>query len=370
MDDSTRQIMVHVGIQPFRMAVHEGRKTLYVANSGEKTISVIEYGNVSPLKSVSIKLEGQPHSIAIAKVAAQNVVPPENRAWVAYVVGTWPAWKGFIAQFDTSTNQIVGAAIPIPERAHPPALVDMVWNQDNGFLYVCDKFNDVVLVIEGHEIIKTLHLHEAANVMKLARSRISHRLYTANSGRQDVTSIDTWSNAIDGTIGFLADDDENSERFVPRGVNSVAVDSGHISSPGTQSQNLYAVHAPYAPSFPLAAFSPEDVARSPRSGASRIQIIHTDQNKVVQYVDFGEGSLQALAIDGRRGLLYAGGAMVLGAPLGKTLCRLNTVTNLPLDPLTVDGIKEITDIAVDEVSGTVFVSDIFSNAVVIVYPPN
>jgi len=144
---------IPVGNLPIAVAFDSNNGGLYVANNFDKTISVIS-GQTNTEIGSRILVGNPPWAIAF------DPVQPHHLFGSLYVINSNYASDNTVSVISGQTNTVIGT--PIPVGIYPDSIA---FDSANGNLYVANTGSDTISVISGqtNKVIRTIVLGGAAN---------------------------------------------------------------------------------------------------------------------------------------------------------------------------------------------------------------
>jgi YVTN family beta-propeller protein len=211
---------VGVGVSPAQMALSPDRKSLYIANTGSNTVSVLNTKTDTIGRTIALPPRSRPIDVAVnpdgrylyAADGGSNrvsVVDTRAKRVVKSVrVGTQPlsvavapdgrtvyaanSGSGDVSVIDAMTNRVVRS---IPTGRFPSGVAI---TPDGAFLYVTNQLSGVTVVNAGNgSVAATLR---APSPFSVAMSPTGDRAYVAGLGPGTVTAIDTATHRVSSTV--------------------------------------------------------------------------------------------------------------------------------------------------------------------------
>ena len=222
IDGATHQVVatVRVGVSPAHMAVSPDRKSVYIANTGSNTVSVLNTGNDTIARAIALPPRSKPVDVAAnpngrylytADGGSNRVSVIDTRAnrVVASVrVGTQPlsvaaapdgkavyaanSGSGDVSVIDARTNRVVRA---IPTGRFPSGVAVA---PDGASLYVTNELSGVTVINVGSGTVAA-RLREPSP-FSVAMSPNGDRAYVTGLGPGRVTAIDTVTHRVSSTV--------------------------------------------------------------------------------------------------------------------------------------------------------------------------
>ena len=183
---STVTDTVTVGTSPWSVAVSPDGATVYVANDGDNSVSVIEAATNTLVDTISVG--GRPHSVAVS--------PDGTRVYVANFAG------GTVSVIDAATNTVVDTIRldsypPLHPTSYPSSVAV---SPDGTMVYVANDSGSSVSVIDTatNTVVDTVRFK--ASPGSVAVSPDGATVYTANAVGNTVSVIDAATNTVVDTI--------------------------------------------------------------------------------------------------------------------------------------------------------------------------
>jgi YVTN family beta-propeller protein len=222
IDGATHKIVatVRVGVSPAQMAVSPDRKSVYIANTGSNTVSVLNTENNTVAKTIALPRGSRPIGVAVspsgrylytADGGANRVSVLDTRAGrvVASVrVGTQPlsvatapdgktvyaanSGSGDVSVIDARTNRVVRT---IPTGRFPSGVAV---TPDGASLYVTNELAGVTVINAGNGTVAA-RLPEPSP-FSVAMRPSGDRAYVTSLGPGRVTAIDTRTHRVSTTV--------------------------------------------------------------------------------------------------------------------------------------------------------------------------
>jgi YVTN family beta-propeller protein len=222
IDGATLKIVatVRVGVSPAQIAVSPDRKSVYIANTGSNTVSVLNTDNNTIARTIALPPRSRPVDLAAnpngrylytADGGSNRVSVLDTRAMrvVASVrVGTQPlsvaatpdgntvyvanSGSGDVSVIDTRTNRVVRA---IPTGRFPSAVAV---TPDGASLYVTNELSGVTIIDAGNGTVAA-RLPQPSP-FSVAISPNGERAYVTGLGPGTITAIDTPTHRVAATL--------------------------------------------------------------------------------------------------------------------------------------------------------------------------
>jgi YVTN family beta-propeller protein len=199
---------ITVGKSPDSVAVDSGAKIVYVTNSGDDTVSVIDAA--SNAVKTSVKVGKKPEGIAIDSQAKKAVVTNNGD-------------DGSVSIIDTVSNAVVGAPIKVGKSPEAVAV-----DPASHTAYVGNEGDASVSVIDTAAGTVTATVPVGKKPDGVAADLATHSVYVANAEDNSVSVIDMVSRQVAATIPVGRGPDEvqlvNGSAYVTTaGDNSLSV---------------------------------------------------------------------------------------------------------------------------------------------------
>jgi YVTN family beta-propeller protein len=222
IDGATRKVVatVRVGVSPAQMAVSPDHKSIYIANTGSDTVSVVSTAHNTIAKTIALPRGSRPMGVALnpngrylytADGGSNRVSVLDTRAGrvVASVrVGTQPLsialapngkWvyaansgSGDVSVIDARTNRAVRA---IPTGRFPSGVAV---TPDGASVYVTNELSGITVINAGTGTVEA-KLREPSP-FSVAMSPNRDRAYVTSLGQGRVTAIDTVTHRVSSTV--------------------------------------------------------------------------------------------------------------------------------------------------------------------------
>ncbi|HEY3669307.1 MAG TPA: beta-propeller fold lactonase family protein [Acidimicrobiia bacterium] len=222
IDGATHKMVatVRVGVSPAQMAVSPDRKSVYIANTGSDTVSVLNTDDNTIARTIALPPRSRPIDVAvnpngrylyIADGGSNRVAVLDARAErvVASVrVGTQPlsvaaapdgktvyaanSGSGDVSVINARTNRVVRA---IPTGRFPSRVAV---TPDGASLYVTNQLSGVTVINAGNGRIAA-RLREPSP-FSVAISANGDRAYVTSLGPGRITAIDTGTHRVSSTV--------------------------------------------------------------------------------------------------------------------------------------------------------------------------
>jgi YVTN family beta-propeller protein len=222
IDGATHKIVatVRVGVSPAQMAVSPDRKSVYIANTGSDTVSVLNTDNDTIARTIALPRGSRPVDVAVnpngrylytADGGSNRVSVLDTRTArvVGSVrVGTQPlsvaaardgktvyaanSGSGDVSVIDARTNRAVRA---IPTGRFPSGVTV---TPDGASLYVTNELSGVTVINAGNGTVEA-RLREPSP-FSVAMSPNGDRAYVTSLGPGRVTAIDTGTHRVSSTV--------------------------------------------------------------------------------------------------------------------------------------------------------------------------
>jgi YVTN family beta-propeller protein len=221
IDGATHKVVatVPVGVSPAHMAVSADRRSLYIANTGSDTVSVLNTDNNNVAKTIALPRESRPLGVAVspsgrylytADGGANRVSVLDTQAGrvvTSVRVGTQPlsvavapdgkavysanSGSGNVSVINARTNRVVRA---IPTGRFPSGIAV---TRDGASVYVTDELSGVTVINAANGTIRArLRLPSPFSV---TMSPDGGRAYVTGLGPGTLTAIDTGTARVHST---------------------------------------------------------------------------------------------------------------------------------------------------------------------------
>ena len=189
IDTTTNKVIatISVGIDPEGIALNPAINRAYVANTGSNTVSVIDTITNSLFDIDSVTDGVQSINVSIFPDTVE-VNPATNRAYVTNEDG------GIVSVIDTTTNKVIGSILAgeIP--------IDSAVDPTTNRLYVADFDSHTVFVIDTTTNTVIDNIAVGRNPFTVEAIPATNRVYAVNQGSDTVSVIDTTTNKVIDTI--------------------------------------------------------------------------------------------------------------------------------------------------------------------------
>jgi YVTN family beta-propeller protein len=222
IDGATHKIVatVRVGVSPAQMAVSPDRKSVYIANTGSNTVSVLNTDNDTITRTIALPPRSRPIDVAVNPNGRYlytadggsnrvSVLDTRTKRVVASVrVGTQPlsvatapdgktvyaanSGSGDVSVIDARTNRVVRA---IPTGRFPSGVAV---TPDGASVYVTNELSGVTVINAGNGTVAA-RLREPSP-FSVAMSPNGNRAYVTGLGPGTVTAIDTGTHRVSSTV--------------------------------------------------------------------------------------------------------------------------------------------------------------------------
>jgi YVTN family beta-propeller protein len=211
---------VRVGVSPAQMAVSPDRKSVYIANTGSDTVSVLNTGTNTVARTISLPRRSSPVDVALSPSGRflytadgganrVSVLDTRSRRVVASVrVGTQPlslavapdgktvyaanSGSGDVSVIDARTNRVLRA---ISTGRFPSGVAV---TPDGASVYVTNELSGVTVIDAGDGTVRA-RLREPSP-FSVAMSPNGDRAYVASLGPGTLTVIDTGTHRVRSTV--------------------------------------------------------------------------------------------------------------------------------------------------------------------------
>ena len=222
IDGATRKILatVRVGVSPAQMAVSADRRSVFIANTGSNTVSVLNTNNNTVAKTIALPRASRPIGVALSPsgrylYAADGgtdrisvIDTGSGRVVRSVLVGTQPlgvavapdgktvysanSGSGDVSVVDTRTNRLVRA---IPTGRFPTGVAV---TRDGASVYATDELSGVTVINAGNRTVQARLPSPSA--FSVTMSPKGDRAYVTGLGPGTLTAIDTGTNRIRSTV--------------------------------------------------------------------------------------------------------------------------------------------------------------------------
>jgi YVTN family beta-propeller protein len=222
IDGTTHKIVatVRVGVSPAQMAVSSDRRSVYIANTGSSTVSVLNTSDNTVAKTIALPRRSRPVGVAVspggrhlytADGGANRVSVLDTRSGrvaASVPVGTQPldvavapdgktvyaanSGSGDVSVIDARTNRVARA---IPTGRFPSGVAV---TPDGASLYVTNELSGVTVINAGNGTVQA-RLREPSP-FSVTISPNGHRAYIASLGPGRITAIDTSTHRVSSTV--------------------------------------------------------------------------------------------------------------------------------------------------------------------------
>ena len=222
IDGGTHKIVatVRVGISPAQMAVSPDRKSVYIANTGSDTVSVLNTADNTVARTIALPHRSRPIGVALNPNGRYlytadggsnrvSVVDTRTKRVVASVrVGTQPlsvavapdgetvyaanSGSGDVSVIDARSNRVVRA---IPTGRFPSGVAV---TPDGASVYVTNELSGVTVLNAGNGTVQA-RLREPSP-FSVAMSPNGDRAYVTGLGPGRLTAIDTGTHRVPSTV--------------------------------------------------------------------------------------------------------------------------------------------------------------------------
>jgi YVTN family beta-propeller protein len=222
IDGGTQKVVatVHVGVAPAQMAVSPDRRSVYIANTGSDTVSVLDTRSNTIARTIALPGGSKPVDVAVAPDGrylytadggSNRVSVLDTRATrvVSSVrVGTQPlsvavapdgkkvyaanSGSGDVSVIDARTNRVVRA---VPTGRFPSGVAV---TPDGASVYVTNELSGVTVISAGNGTVLA-RLREPGP-FSVTISPGGDRAYVTSLGPGTVTAIDTGTHRVSSTV--------------------------------------------------------------------------------------------------------------------------------------------------------------------------
>jgi YVTN family beta-propeller protein len=222
IDGDTHKIVatVRVGVSPAAMAVSPDRKSIYIANTGSDTVSVLHTADNAVAKTIALPRGSRPIGLAVspngrwlyAADGGTNRVSVldtgSNRVVTSVRVGTQPlgvavapdgktvyaanSGSGDVSVIDARTNRVVRT---IPTGRFPSGVAV---TPDGASVYVTNELSGVTVINAGEGTVRARL--RSASPFSVTMSPEGDRAYVTGLGPGTLTAIDTGTDRVRSTV--------------------------------------------------------------------------------------------------------------------------------------------------------------------------
>ena len=222
IDGATHKIVatVRVGVSPAQMAVSPDRKSLYIANTGSNTVSVLNTDKNTVVKTIALPRRSRPIGVALspsgrylytADGGANRVSVLNTRAGrvvTSVRVGTQPlgvavapdgktvyaanSGSGDVSVIDARTNRVVRT---IPTGRFPSGVAV---TRDGAFVYVTNELSGITVINAGNGTVQARL--PSPSPFSVTMSPKGDRAYVTSLGPGTLTAIDTGTDRVRSTV--------------------------------------------------------------------------------------------------------------------------------------------------------------------------
>jgi YVTN family beta-propeller protein len=211
---------VRVGVSPAQMAVSPDRRSVYIANTGSSTVSVLNTADNTVAKTIALPRRSRPIGVALspsgrylytADGGANRVsvlATGTGRVAASVRVGTQPldvavapdgktvysanSGSGDVSVIDARTNRVVRA---IPTGRFPSGVA---MTPDGASLYVTNELSGVTVVNAGNGTVQSRL--RSPSPFSVTISPNGDRAYVTGLGPGTLTAIDTGTERVSSTV--------------------------------------------------------------------------------------------------------------------------------------------------------------------------
>lgn len=278
--------VTQVGDTPESAVVTPDGARVYVANSGDGTVSVLDTRDHSVLTTIEVGEE--PGGVAVS--------PDGSRVYVAnYGSST-------VSLIDTAAERVV-ATVAVDDR--PERLA--VHPDRNGTVYVSSDAAGVVSVIEGEQVTDVIAV--GSKPFDVVASAAGGALYVTDFVDNTVTTIDTARASATGTIDVGGRPQDSAMSPDGRLLYVPHQSDGELGVIDTERGTVVATVEVGAGPQGVAVAPDGDTVYVVSEEAGTLSVIDARANKVMDIVELGPAPLDvAIAPDGRYAYVAMGGA--------------------------------------------------------------
>ena len=304
-----------LGLIPVHAALVLSGSRVYVANSGDDTVSMFPASSPTPVTTISLPAGSKPSFVATTESATVYVANPGNNTVSAISipsnvvlsplygiqVGVDPV---ALAETPNQQNLYVanrgagggGGSVtsinPVDRSVNPPignatwiSPVSVVARSDSNRVYVLDQGSGRVLAIDtaSDTVVNSVSVGVGANFMLYDPTR--NRLYVSNPATNTVTYLDASSDALSAVAIHVAN--PVSVAALPDGsrayVSSASVSGGNVTSRVTvinASDGSVRTTIPVTTVGQICASSPSELAIAAAADSSRVYVGNCDAGNI------------------------------------------------------------------------------------------
>jgi YVTN family beta-propeller protein len=222
IDGATHKILatVRVGVSPAQMAVSPDRRSVYIANTGSNTVSVLTTDKNTVAKTIALPRGSRPMGVALspsgrylytADGGANRVSVLDTRAGrvvTSVRVGTQPlsvavapdgktvysanSGSGDVSVIDARTNRVVRA---IPTGRFPSGVAV---TRDGTSVYITNELSGITVLSAGNGTVQTRL--RSPSPFSVTMSPKGDRAYVTGLGPGTLTAIDTGTDRVRSTV--------------------------------------------------------------------------------------------------------------------------------------------------------------------------
>lgn len=276
--------VITVGTSPNASMVTPDGKTVYVANEGANTVSVIDSQSNTVTTTISLASGAEPYDVQIT---------PDGRYVYVAQFGT-----NTVTQIDTETNTLTGVSIAVGSGPFSMAITP-----DGQYLYVANLNGPSVSVISiaSNTVVATISSTSMPAPQAIAVSPDGTKVYVGNGASPyNLNVISTVTNTITTSIGYSTD--VYGMGFSPDGgylyvaLGGAGTGANTVSKVNTSTNAI--VTSVSVGTGPIGVtVSPDGLyAYVPNNGTNNVSIIYLPSFTVVATVTIGTGPQQKLSV--------------------------------------------------------------------------
>lgn len=178
----TSNVPLGVGASPFGMGYNPTNNTIYIANNGNDTVSVLDCNSNTIIVTIVLPATSAPSAITYNPLSNTMYVTNNGNNTVSVI--------------DCNTNTIIGS--PIPVGSQP---VGISYNTLNNTMYVSHNGSDDVYIIDcSTNLVVGLPISVGLGAAGISYSSVNNTMYVCNTFSDDVSVINCSTNLVISTI--------------------------------------------------------------------------------------------------------------------------------------------------------------------------
>ena len=277
---------IPVGAEPQAIGYAFGNNQLYVANSVDNTVSVINGSTGTVVKTIGVGVD--PDAVAFSLL--------RGRIYVA------DAGDNNITLISTANNKVVPGASAITVGGRPSALY---YNLVNNYLYVANEDDGTVTLIQttftGNTVVGDVAV--GSQPVAMAFDPVNNALYVVNSGDDTVSVLDTKSNAVTATIPVGS----NPQSVAYAGASNLV----YVANADDNNVSVISPLTGKVVKDIAVGLDPQSLVYAPTNGVvyvanlvdNNVSLISATKNKVIKTVAVGNSPI-AMAFDSQNSNVY------------------------------------------------------------------